>query len=579
MLNSTSATRVALCALTLLATACDQSASNASASTTGIPHEAMMPQPSRARVLAVNDLGMHCMDREYSVFSILPPFNVVHAQVMWPDATGKPVLQDSTRVDVRYDAIADRLGSINSTSKTKTDFWQHAQALFGAQLAPGQGLLGMYMPADAPQPGPQPMSYDATKKMFGAPGIPITPTDDSGLTNTYPLLRISAYDRASGQRLASADIVVPVAQETDCQNCHATGQSAATGGGITWSNDPDLEVQTKRNILIRHDHDEGTQLLAAQPVLCASCHYSPALDLSGAGPQGQQLGKPTMSYAMHNHHGKLLDSGGQPVFPPNGTAQQTCYQCHPGAQTECARGAMNTGGMECLNCHGDMLSVGGEFNLAAGGSIDGTNDFHARRAWTDLPRCQSCHTGDAVNHLSGPGYVLAADGIRLKQAYVSGDPAASAISRPSSRFAENPARLYRFSEGHGGVSCEMCHGSTHAEWPVEPLAANDNVVARELQGHTGALMECRSCHTQGTIPLGMNGPHGMHNVNDMSFIDDAHGDMYEQNPAACKACHGANKHGTVLSRTSRNRQWTIEDQPVVMPRGTIVGCDVCHEMP
>jgi hypothetical protein len=31
-------------------------------------------------VLAFNDLGMHCMDREFSVFSILPPFNVVHSQ-------------------------------------------------------------------------------------------------------------------------------------------------------------------------------------------------------------------------------------------------------------------------------------------------------------------------------------------------------------------------------------------------------------------------------------------------------------------------------------------------------------------
>ena len=34
------------------------------------------------QVLAANDLGMHCMDREFSVFSILPPFNVVNAQVV-----------------------------------------------------------------------------------------------------------------------------------------------------------------------------------------------------------------------------------------------------------------------------------------------------------------------------------------------------------------------------------------------------------------------------------------------------------------------------------------------------------------
>src|SRR5512137_1825184 len=43
------------------------------------------------RVLASNDLGMHCADLDYQIFSILPPFNVVHAQVLLPGtATTKP---------------------------------------------------------------------------------------------------------------------------------------------------------------------------------------------------------------------------------------------------------------------------------------------------------------------------------------------------------------------------------------------------------------------------------------------------------------------------------------------------------
>ena len=29
------------------------------------------------KVFAANDLGMHCVDKDYSVLSILPPFNVV----------------------------------------------------------------------------------------------------------------------------------------------------------------------------------------------------------------------------------------------------------------------------------------------------------------------------------------------------------------------------------------------------------------------------------------------------------------------------------------------------------------------
>ncbi len=42
------------------------------------------------KILATNDLGMHCVDADFSVFSILPPYNVVNAQVIRTDSTGKP---------------------------------------------------------------------------------------------------------------------------------------------------------------------------------------------------------------------------------------------------------------------------------------------------------------------------------------------------------------------------------------------------------------------------------------------------------------------------------------------------------
>jgi hypothetical protein len=74
---------------------------------------------------------------------------------------------------------------------------------------------------------------------------------------------------------------------------------------------------------------------------------------------------------MHNYHGSLPPSGGQPVFPND---ISSCYECHPGQITQCDRGAMKTGGMDCISCHNGMLAVGGEFPLQTGGSIDGTND-------------------------------------------------------------------------------------------------------------------------------------------------------------------------------------------------------------
>jgi hypothetical protein len=538
--------------------------------------------PPPYEVLAANDLGMHCMDREFSVFSILPPFNVFHAQVIKRvQNSSKPVLLDAQTIDVRYSAIADPQGSRNSTSSFKTDFWAHAGQLFGVNLPVGQGLLGKYMPADGPQTGPQPMTYDAAKRWFTAEGVPITPVDDNGFTNPYPLLRVTAYAKNTNRELAHLDIVVPVAQETDCQNCHATGGTAADDPAIVWSTHPDLEVQTKENVLILHDARSSTQLLAAQPVLCASCHYSPALDLAGSGPQGGQLGHSFFSKAMHNFHGKLLDDQGGPVFPPQGNAATTCYQCHPGAITQCARGAMQTGGMECLNCHGGMLAVGSEYPLLPGGSIDGTHDGQPRRPWVDLPRCQSCHTGDALNHLSGPAYVMAADGIRLKQAYRVGDLSASPILAANKRFAESPATLNRFSVGHGGITCENCHGSTHAEWPNADALSNDNLASLELQGHSGPVIECGTCHGATTLPANtLQGPHGMHLVNDPRFIDEVHGELYEHNHARCTVCHGANLQGTVLSRAAAARTFVIEDDDVVhIAKGQKVSCTLCHEAP
>lgn len=547
----------------------------------------------QVRILGANDLGMHCMDKEYSVFSILPPFNVVNVQVV-SDVSGQlPVLLDGTQVRVTYEAVADASGSFNSTSlANKTQFWTYAAALFGVTLPPGQGLTGLYMPADAPVPGPQDLTYEAGTQSFRAFGLPITPIDNAFHVNPFPLMRFVARDRASNAVLASLDVVTPVAEETDCQSCHATGQMAAQDPNITWSNDPDPEVQAKRNVLILHDARRKTNLLSRQPVLCASCHVSPPLLLGAPPPLGPRAGSAStgskrgtvrsgpppkyMSVVMHSFHGHLQDSSGNPVFPPNGTALQTCYKCHPGAVTQCLRGAMATGGLECLQCHGDMLSVGGDYPLQPGGSIDGHNDGYPRRPWMDVPRCQSCHTGDALSHLSGSEYVPSPDGIRLRQAYRIGDPAASAIQAVNQRFAENSGTQFRSSRGHGGLACEACHGSTHAEWPNANASANDNVAATELQGHDGPVIECSTCHV--TLARTTSGPHGLHNVNSQSFVND-HEHLYEGNPAACQACHGVNLTGTVLSRAAADRDFTIEHGSVHIPKGTQVRCNMCHSMP
>ncbi len=514
------------------------------------------------QVFAANDLGMHCVDREFSVYSILPPFNVIHAQAVWRRPGQMPMVLDDTHISMNYRAMNDLHQSRNSTSIGKTDFWDYSTSLFGVTLAPGESLTGLFMPDDAPLPGPQPLLWNDAHGLFEAFGIPIMPTDDNGQINNYPVMRVSVVHNNSGRTLSSQDIVLPVSGETDCQNCHATGGIAADDPRVTWSNHSDLEIQTKRNVLKWHDFNEGTDLEANQPVLCASCHYSAALDLEGTGPTGDQLLHDSMSAVMHAYHGALTDDQGNPIFSSGANTNDSCYQCHPGQDTECHRGAMKDGGMTCFDCHGDMNAVGGN-----------------RTPWADLPKCQSCHTGDARNHLTGSDLNFAADGIRLQQAWRNGDSTATAIEAPNSRFKENDDKLYRFSKGHGGLMCMTCHGSPHAIWPVTPEYSNDNIASYEVQGHTGTVMECSTCHTTG-LGLTMDGPHGMHPVGQTYFLND-HSQIADNNLNQCKTCHGNDLKGTVLSRAAIDRKlWDNRQKKWrYFTKGEQVACNKCHEMP
>jgi hypothetical protein len=254
------------------------------------------------------------------------------------------------------------------------------------------------------------------------------------------------------------------------------------------------------NVIRLHDKKHGTALAKAMPVQCQTCHYSPALDVAQLGPLEpgdafangrQQTLHHSFSMAMHGFHGPLLKSNGTPLFPkmpsPVGRTiatrdsilQQTCYQCHPGGVTKCLHGKMFDVGVACQDCHGSMTQVGTDFSKNVSPSHPKAfilaDDFYTNPAtprvpWANEPMCQSCHSGDAVKNLASSAEVVASpDKIHLLQAYRTTDVNAEPIVAINRRFAENASGtkqvLYRLSEGHGGVYCQACHGSTHAEGP------------------------------------------------------------------------------------------------------------------
>lgn len=508
-------------------------------------------------LLAWNDLGMHCMDGDYSVFSILPPYNNLHAQLI-NSSTNKLV---TAGVTLTYEAMADADGSINSISSTKTNFWQYAKAFFGVDLVPDTGLTGNRTASSVPAP----MTFEAASGQFKAEGIPITPYDDSHRKNFYPMVKVVAKD-TTGKQLAQARVVLPVSDEMSCAACHASGSGDAAKPAAGWiTGEANQEREYKKNILRLHDEKlAGTTkyvnalaskgylasgLLATaeggKPILCASCHASNALP--GTGISGI---KP-LTEAIHSNHAMVKDASTGQLLESI-TNRSACYQCHPGSETKCLRGVMGNAvltdgkaAMDCQSCHGPMSNVG-----RAG-----------RVGWLDQPNCQACHH-------DGKRELAAVTSSGLLKVWLDNRYATNS-NVPATGFS-----LYRFSKGHGNLQCEACHGATHAEYPSSHN--NDNVLSMDAQGREGSIGECTACHK--TVPLTANkGPHGMHTVGD-AWVDK-HGDYAENSATACAYCHGADYRGGILSTVKKARTFSAEGKTVSYTAGQKVGCYDCHNGP
>lgn len=556
--------------------------------TLGVAARMAFLQPSTAtaasaQILGWNNLGMHCMDSDYSVFSILPPYNTIEAQLI---VAGKLVTNGSAYT-VTYQAVADPDGSFNSTAMGKGNYYTYATALFGATLAPEGGLAGWSMPG--PNNTPQGMLFENNNapaagvstpaNWFRAEGIPLSPYDDAGIKNPYPLMRLIAKNGATP--IATNDIVLPVSDEMDCRMCHASGTQTAAQPAAGWVWSDNNERDFRLNILRLHDehqfsqhHDVYVSALAARgfnsqglyrgvvadnkPVLCATCHASEALGT------GSYSNIPPLTASIHSKHATVQD----PLLGitlDNSANRESCYRCHPGSTTKCLRGAM--GGaiakdgsleMQCQSCHGNLSAVGSS----------------SRVGWFMEPSCQSCHTGTAADN---NGQIR----------YTSSFEANGSVRVPVNQtFATQPnipatsLSLYRFSAGHGGLQCSACHGSTHAEFPA--THRNDNIRNEKIQGHAGVMVECTSCHTTMAVnsTTARGGPHGMHPVG-ASWVNGHHD--YIGNLANCQVCHGTDYRGTVLSRmqTGRPLNVSLDGGSVSFPtfKGAEVGCYNCHNGP
>ena len=410
---------------------------------------------------------------------------------------------------------------------------------------------------------------------FEAAGIPITPVDDAGQRNPYPLMRLTAKT-TGGTVLATTDVVLPVSSEMDCRACHASGSGDAAKPAGGWVNEPDPARDHRLNILRLHDRHLDTQ------------PYDDALAAKGYPPEGleasvrDQSRNPSsappatppkrsarrvfrsvnpLTRSMHSMHAEVIapDTG----MTLNDIANRSsCYQCHPGSETRCLRGAMGaavaadgSASMQCQSCHGTMSQVG---------AAD-------RTGWLDEPNCQQCHTGSATQNSGQLRYTSVFDKTTARRGFLL------ARCSPPIPTPRPPAiSLYRFSKGHGGLQCSACHGSTHAEFPAQPPQRQPAEHRRAgprrhpVQLHLLPRHRCpppsAAARTACTRPARTGST----------------ATRTTAKAAPASACHGADLRGTPLSRSFSDQTLIVQPMtasPHSIPlfRGANVSCFLCHK--
>jgi len=387
-------------------------------------------------VFAWNDLGMHCLNPTYDKLVILPPYNNVLVQVV---QRGNPPVIVTSGITVSY-KLTNNTTSYNK--KAYGGFWDNAMKLFGSSPAHDIGLKGNGLSGDMTLSGDH----------YTAEGIPVVPVNDNGTWNPFQVAEITVKDN-SGAVIAQTQTTVPTSDEINCAKCH---------GSAT--------VNAFDDILTKHDAKHSTNLSAAanKPVLCASCHPSPALGIN-TGPQKY------LSRVLHGSHA-------------NKTGIK-CYDCHPGATTKCNRSLAHTSDNgNCITCHGDMANVAS--TIASG-----------RVPWVSEPTCVSCHTG--VTGV-GTGTTLYRNAKGHGAMYCTachGSPHAMYPSRETSDNYQSKQYQGFTSKIKTIGSCGVCHSSSRGE-------SGSIGEFGEVHGGTNPekVIGCRACHT--SIPTNTSGwPH------------------------------------------------------------------------
>ena len=409
-------------------------------------------EKSKYVLLVWNDLGMHCISDSDPWFVIMPPANTLEAQLI-KRGEAPEIISEGVYLSYQVEA-----GFENPANHVR--FWEHSQSNFGHALEKNIGMFGKGMSGR--------FDFHEERNSFIAAAIPVVPYADDGSYNPYPYFTVSAFNAETDEVLISTKVVAPNSTEMGCQNCH--------GGGWLYNNMAGISDETAKNILLSHDHLNGTDLyeqaVSGHPKSCQSCHADPAL-----AAEGDSL-RMNLSTSMHGWHANYM--------PVQGA--KACVLCHPAnptGRTQCFRGIHSYIGISCVDCHGELdehalsLLKGQKAKRSAVrlmthltvSSVDSKKEVNPRWPWMNEPDCLTCH-----QDFQPPEEVNAYN-----------------------QWTKGMDELYRIRTDEAGIRCIACHNSTHAIYPADnPLDKNrDNVQPLQYMGiplPIGSNKQCETCH-------------------------------------------------------------------------------------
>ncbi len=493
------------------------------------------------KVVAWNDLGMHCACPSFQGFLLLPPFNTVRTQVL---AIGgrdpivvDPAFATANGLTIGYSMID------NTDANLIPDAYFSQWITYAPKLFPPNTVIptSPYYPPIDPVDGrvQSPLSkaklsgiftsanYDSDLLDWKAVGIPAYPiaSANSSLNimidplggpnrNPYPMTNVYVKN-SSGAVVAQTNTVTPVAFG-GCCGCHLdlaaqNGYPRTPAGSFAYIGK--MHGQNSSKIDFNYLDPDGDGV--AGPVRCSVCHWDPAMGekvapgfsadlfpnlqiLPGAnfGPSDVHPSTHSFSDVLHSFH---VNSSAVKLMDPG--ISTDCYKCHPGNGVNCYRGThttktgTGTTPIWCSDCHGTLVQR------------DQTGQMTAPWKASTLPSC----TGPA----QGPNG-------SIPPSSVFPCHAARTVGGTTYPTTQEPDLFGKFinSRGHkGSIKCQTCHGSAHAEAPATPIppatTSLDNIQLQTLQGSVSpstnwngknssyALGVCQVCHPGKTADYGV----------------------------------------------------------------------------